>query len=290
MKIKPKIQKIDRTKIIQKENQLIPDSAIVKVIESGNIIDILKVEKKNRRQNGKMLNKDEYLVFSTGEIITCNHTKTRQESLQTLKHSMQNLRNIINANFTGGNNEKWITLTFGKNKIFDSKNLYPIFDSFMKRLRRYLLCENNQKIDYICVPEPHEKQDWHIHLLLIDKSGKDLYIPKSTLFAIWQQGFVKINKLEQVDNIGAYLSAYLTNTKDKKGARLYLYPANHNLYRKSKGIVKPNINYMSYGKAKEKIKNKILTYSRTYKIETPEGFTNTICHRQYKPSPSHIVI
>ena len=77
----------------------------------------------------------------------------------------------------------------------------------MKRLRYFL---NGLKIDYIYVPEPHEKGDWHIHLLL--KGNNELYIKNSVLNKIWGYGFVKVNRLKDVDNIGAYVSAYLTNS------------------------------------------------------------------------------
>ena len=118
------------------------------------------------------------------------------------------------------------------------------------------------KIDYIYVPEPHEKGDWHIHLLL--KADKNLYISNDDLREIWSYGFVKVNRLQDVDNIGAYVSAYLINIKDgeqtKKGARLYLYPPNHKLYRASKGIKKPECVYMKYSEAVKDLSEKDLTF------------------------------
>ena len=137
-------------------------------------------------------------------------------------------------------------------------------------------------LDYIYVPEPHEKGDWHIHLLL--KSNKELYIKNSLLNEIWGNGFVKVNRLQDVDNIGAYVSAYLTNIKDgeetKKGARLYLYPAGHQLYRCSKGILKPTSEYLPYYEAKKKVSSLKPTFSNTVSVVTDSGFSNII-HKEY---------
>jgi hypothetical protein len=83
---------------------------------------------------------------------------------------------------------------------------------------------------------------------------------------LWSHGFVTIKSLKDVDNIGAYVSAYLADievTKENlitvvgsgqevtvkevngekkmfaKGGRLKYYPTGMNIYRKSKGIVHP---------------------------------------------------
>lgn len=156
----------------------------------------------------------------------------------------------------------------------------PIFEKFIKRLRYFF---SDLELNYIYIPEPHEKGDWHIHLLL--KASKALYIHNSKLSEIWGQGFVKVNRLKDVDNIGAYVSAYLIDIKNgeetKKGARLYLYPVGHQLYRCSKGIAKPKCEYLPYWKAKEKVSSAKLTYSNSLKVTTDKGFSNTITTEYY---------
>lgn len=175
----------------------------------GNISKILSLTHKNNKCSIKKINKDEYIYLDTGEILKCNHIENRSQNINTVRYSISNLRNLINNNFTGGKNELWVTLTFGKYKIYNPKDLYPIFKKFIQRLR-YNFKELN--LDYIYVPEPHEKGDWHIHLLL--KADKPLYIENSKLNEIWSYGFVKVNRLKDIDNIGAYVSAYLINIKD----------------------------------------------------------------------------
>lgn len=125
--------------------------------------------------------------------------------------------------------------------------------------------------------------DWHIHLLL--KANNKLYISNSELNRIWSHGFVKVNRLKDIDNIGAYVSAYLINIKDgeksKKGARLHLYPPGHQLFRYSKGILKPVSEYMTYDEAKKIVSSDKLTYTNTLKITTDNNFQNTIHYEYY---------
>ena len=256
---------------------LSPDS-LVKFTKTNNVSQILALAKKNTDCPILKLSNEEYCYKSTGEVLPCKHIENRGQNLNTIRYSITNLRNLINNNFSGGSNELWVTLTFGDNKIYNPKDLYPIFTAFIKRLRRKF---KTNSLDYIYVPEPHEKGDWHIHLLL--KSNFTLYIENSLLREIWGQGFVKVNRLKDIDNIGAYVSAYLINIKEgdftKKGARLYLYPPGHQLYRYSRGIQKPISTYMTYGQALQLINRDKLTYKQTLKIK--ENDFSNIIHTEF---------
>ncbi|MBP3597264.1 MAG: replicative protein [Clostridia bacterium] len=249
----------------------------------GNFLEICYTTNQGKDSYIKKLNKNEYMLKSTGEIKKYNYNQNREQNIFSIYQSVKKLRRLISTNFVGGENELWITLTFGKNKIYNPKDLCPIFEKFIKRLRyKY----KNQKIDYIYIPEPHEKGDWHIHLLL--KSNFDLYIPNKLLQEIWSHGFVKVNRLENVENIGLYVSAYLTNIKDgeqtKKGARLYLYPPGHQLFRCSSGIKKPIETLETYKQAKEKAG--VLgqpTFQKTLKISDNVNFlclTHIECYKK----------
>lgn len=261
------------------ENYSVYDFSLVKYTKTGNVTQIVSLGHKNSNCPIQKINKDEYVLLSTGEIITCQHIDNRSENINTIRYSIANLRNLINNNFFGGNNELWITLTFGDNKVYNPIELCPLFEKFIKRLRYNF---KDFKLDYIYVPEPHEKGDWHIHLLL--KSDKPLYIENVVLSKIWGHGFVKVNRLNDIDNIGAYVSAYLIDIKEgectKKGARLHLYPPQHKLYRFSKGIKIPESEYITYSEAKKRIGSGKPTYKNTIFIQSDNGFENTI-HCEY---------
>ena len=254
----------------------------IKLKKMGQIAELKYISNCNQKAYTRKINRDEYILLETGEILNYKHSENRSQNVDGIRQSISRLRDLINNNFKGGKNELWITLTFGKNKIYNPKDLCAYFEDFIKRLRYY--CKG-QKIDYIYVPEPHEKGDWHIHLLL--KTNKEsFYISNKKLNEIWQNGFVKVNRLKDVDNVGAYVSAYLINIKEgettKKGARLYLYPTGHRLYRYSRGILPPIVEELEYSEAKKILKKSVCTYEKTIKFETEKGFKNLIKYEHYK--------
>lgn len=51
--------------------------------------------------------------------------------------------------------------------------------------------------------EPQGRGAWHCHLLYIFDLVKAPYIANKTLSDLWGHGFVKISKLDNVDNVGA---------------------------------------------------------------------------------------
>lgn len=137
------------------ENYSIYGASQVKITRTGNVTQILSLKHKNDDCPIKKINKDEYVKKDTGEIFQCEHIENRGQNTNTIRQSVSKLRNLINNNFVGGDNELWITLTFGDNKIYNSNELCKIFEKFIKRLRYYF---KNLKVDYIYVPEPHEKR------------------------------------------------------------------------------------------------------------------------------------
>ena len=135
----------------------------------------------------------------------------------------------------------------------------------------------------------------------------------STVAELWGKGFVNIRKLNKVDDVGRYLTAYLgdmsldelgklpanlkpdqlkviettENGKKKskaiiKGARMALYPAGMNIYRISRGIQPPIIEKMTNAEAEDKFSDWALTYEATYKIsDEARNFKNIVNKRHY---------
>jgi hypothetical protein len=79
----------------------------------------------------------------------------------------------------------------------------------MNRFRRYLKKKFKiENVEYINAVEPQGRGAWHCHVVFVFNQ-KAPYIPNSELSAVWQHGFVSVRKLDDVDNVGAYLTAYL---------------------------------------------------------------------------------
>ncbi|MFB7935452.1 hypothetical protein ACFC4C_40850 [Streptomyces sp. NPDC056039] len=281
---------------------------VVKVTTMNHVIEVQHMEKMNRKNNIKKLDKDRFVDLSTGEIREFEHSENRQENYNSLRQTFKKLRYLINNNFIGRPNELHITLTYKKN-MTDTKKLYSDFQNFIDRLRYKYKKESS--IDYLSVVEPQGRGAWHCHVLMRFNDLDKIYIKNAELRSLWGLGFVTIKSLKDIDNIGAYLSAYLTDIdledvqdretalkvasegcevqtkivegrekKFLKGGRLHMYPSGMNMYRKSKGIVKPEREEMKFGDIKKVVGSANPHYEKSYHVEN-DNFENTISFLQY---------
>lgn len=107
--------------------------------------------------------------------------------------------------------------------ITDIKIANVEFKKFIQRLR------NNPEYSffkYLTVIQFQERGAVHYHML------SDLpYIPKDKLAKIWGKGFIKINDIKNVNNVGAYIIGYMNkkiNDKRLLGNKSYLISKNLN--------------------------------------------------------------
>lgn len=190
------------------ENPKISPSALVTVTDMGHLQEVQYLERKNDKATIIKIDKDHYCVVGSGDIKEFAHIENRKGSLNSLRQTFKHLRYLINANFKGNNNELHVVLTYAEN-MTDTKQLYKDFDKFFKRLK--YAYKGKSDIDYINVIEPQGRGAWHCHLLLRFNQLDKVYIDNNELAEMWGKGFVTIRSLRDIDNIGAYLSAYLSD-------------------------------------------------------------------------------
>lgn len=296
-------------KIERLEEQIsIDPHNLVRLTEMGNITEIMYSEKRSHGGYITKLDADHYLDNRTGEYCEFKHTENRSENLASVAKSLKRLRDLLNANITDVTCCRWVTLTYAEN-MTDPKKLQKDFAHFNERCRKIF-----GHYEYITAAEPQGRGAWHLHCVFIF-NGKAPYMENAVVRECWKQGFVTVKRLDDVDNVGAYLTAYLGDMelteateagislqgskgikeveyedengvkrtkKYIKGARLYMYPPGFNLYRKSKGIVNPTVSVVSYEKAKEKASSAKLTFSKTIALEDEESdFKNTLQYEYY---------
>lgn len=189
------------------DNPVIQSSSYVTVTDMGHLKEVQYLERKNTKATIIKIDKDSFYVVSSGEVKSFEHTQNRKDSLNSLRQTFKKLRYLINANFKGKPNELHVILTYAEN-MTDTQRLYRDFEIFLKRLKRKF---KDTTIDYINVIEPQGRGAWHCHLLLRFNDLETVYIKNSELASMWGQGFVMVKSLRDVDNIGAYLSAYLAD-------------------------------------------------------------------------------
>lgn len=279
------------------------------VTQAGNIFKVATISNVNTKQTILRLPDGEnYIVISTGEVKEIQHTENRAQNVNSLRRSFDRLRMLINANTDKPEWCRFVTLTYREN-MTDPKRLYRDFDKFSKRFRYYCEKQDYGRPEYIAVTEPQARGAWHLHVIFIFEKRAP-FIPNDTLAQLWGHGFVHARALDNVDNPGAYLTAYLgdielpegdaeynqlaetafeiverqvegKSKKFIKGGRLHLYPTTMNLYRCSRGVKRPTVRKTTYAQAMKLIEGMTKTHEKTTRISKPEcDYENTI-YTQY---------
>lgn len=146
----------------------------------------------------------------TDEVVTS--VENREIALNRIK---DNIVCLARSNFDEGS--KFITLTFGENLV-DLSVANSEFKKFIQRLRY-----EEGEFKYLAVIEFQKRGAVHYHMI------SDLfYISNHKLRRIWSGGFVRINRIKHVDDVGAYLVKYMCKVDDLRlhKRKAYLRSAN----------------------------------------------------------------
>lgn len=182
---------------------------------------------------------------------------------KVFSRAKRDVRRLINANI--GEFSKFITLTFRENMTDIKKANYE-----WKKFKQRLETKIGYKLQYLAVIEFQKRGAIHYHCVMFNLP----YIKNKDLSSIWGNGFVKINNIDKVDNVGAYVCKYMTKTDDDRllGQKMYFT---------SRGLEKP-----VEIKEKERVEtlasalpSSLLTFETTY-----ENDYNTIVYKQYNLS------
>jgi len=186
-----------------------------KIIISGNIVEVYEYDKPilegytDTKKNSK------------GRQAVANDKNKEINREKVLNRARRDLRRLINSNVNMyGVPSKFVTLTF-KDDIEDLKKANNEFTKFIKRLKRYFGID----IKYAAVPEVQQERFnkygvkvWHYHVIFFNLP----YIKSNDLSDIWKNGFIKINRIDRVNNVGAYICKYMTkDNKDLVGQKCY---------------------------------------------------------------------
>lgn len=186
-----------------------------KAVLSGNVIEIYSYEKdvlygykdtKKKSSPGRS-------SVATEEDKTINREKV-------LSRARKDLRRIINSNIE--KYSKFLTLTF-KDNVQDLDTANYEFKKFIQRLNYHYKI----KIKYSVVIEFQKRGAIHYHAILYNLLDK---LDISKLSNLWINGFIKINSIKDVDNVGAYVCKYMTKTDDNRllGRKMYFNSRNLN--------------------------------------------------------------
>lgn len=225
-----------------------------KAIISNNVIEIVEY-KENVCEGFKVTN-------ARGGKKKGTSTKRSNN----INQSKMSLRRLINANVTG--KDLFITLTYKENmcSIEDGKK---DFKKFIMRWNYRRKKEGLDALKYVYVVEFQKRGAVHFHCIFFNVG----YIANKSLNALWGKGFVKVNKIDKVDNIGSYVVKYME--KDLIDDRLN----GKDLYGRSKGNLKEPVTTKNPQEVAvlERFLANNLVYCNTYDSE----YYGQITYKQY---------
>lgn len=182
-----------------------------KVITSGSVVEIYEYEDGN--------------LYGYEKKKTVGRSETEPENWQgkddgNLRRARQTLRRTIWANMK--HFSKFLTLTYAEN-MKDYEQFKKDWHRFTQNLKRH-----GYVLQYLYVLEYQKRGAIHAHVVVFN----DEVIPIEAIENAWKKGFVKINSIKDVNNLGAYVCKYLT----KETMAAY---GSHS-YHVSRGLEKPN--------------------------------------------------
>lgn len=232
-----------------------------KVVICGDIIEIYEYD------NPIIFGYEDTKKSSHGRSSTANDVDKKENRSKTLARARRDLKRIINRNIHKYDVEsKFVTLTFSEHiTAFETANYE------FKKFRQRLEYELGFKLKYAVVPEFTKIGRIHFHVVMFNIP----FIRNSKLQKIWANGFVKINRIESVDNVGAYICKYMT--KDNVDERLQCKKC----YFTSRGLYKPIeiIEEKRVANLLNDLPEGALTYANTFENEY-----NSTTYRQYNMS------
>lgn len=241
-----------------------------KIIVSGDIVEVFEYSKGvfkgfvNINKNGRRGN---------GDITDEQKAKNREISL---KRARKEFMRTVNANVGryGDIRPKFITFTFAGN-LKDLKVANRIWGKFIKRLNYRVYGKKCNELQYGVVPQFQKRGAVHYHVIFFNMP----YIDNEELAEIWGQGFIKINAIDNIKNVGAYVCKYMSSNFDDErlvGEKCYFF---------SRGVKRPEKIYLDYDDI-ERIKKSLPVKARCYEVEFDNDFVGVVKYEQYNMSIS----
>lgn len=290
-------------------SEIINDSDLITAKVMGNIVDLQWLQHMNLEARIKRLDKTHYLVVATGEVLEFSHSVKRSDNTKSLRKTFKRLRERINANFSGEANELFVTLTYdqklGKRPYLTDKDyLRKTYQAFVRKI----VSAYGDSVVFIKVTEPHGDGHAHMHVLIKFPDQLRAYVSNDQMREFWGLGNVIVRRLTGNTNVGAYLTAYLTDVelndeslaelvasgrlgqslelveksgkKFIKGGRLHYYPVDFHLFTCSRNAKFPVVVRTTKNSIKKELSAATLSFSKIYDYVSAD-FSNQVRVESY---------
>ena len=185
-----------------------------KIVYSGDIVEVYEYDKGYLK--GYELTDSE--KGKNGRLKGEKSNNYEEHRKQVLQRAKKNLRRLINANVGQYGKEftaKFLTLTF-RDDVKDLDKANYEFKKFIQRLNYYCFGTKKANLKYTCVIEFQRRGAIHYHVIIYNMP----YVKANDIANVWGNGFIKINKIDDVDNVGAYVSEYLGQAEKGQGKNI----------------------------------------------------------------------
>lgn len=262
---------------------------IAKVVKAGNVIHITKYEMPVTAGEGDRRRKKKDPPEWISEM-SVTVEKENEESIQRRSGRRARLKmmDLIRTNaaydwkFKGRScTNKFLTLTFREN-VQDLEWANDQFKKFIQRLNYHVTGEKKAVIKYVVVVEFQKRGAVHYHTLFFNLP----YVPHDELEKVWGHGWVSINAIDHVDDLGAYLGKYMIKTmegtendkdqKDKKRRR----DKGKKRYWASRGLIKPEVIPIKSEKELDSLAAELAPH-QVYRYEYDTEYYGRIRYYQY---------
>ncbi len=216
-------------------NERLEDYAVKKVIICGDTVIVKAAKRKRSNTNSNKNNRNNSNENSKPRNL--NKSNDRIANERTLLNSLFNTSLIILKNFSGAENEVFITLTCAKPQR-DVHKMQESFKTFWRKFKRAY-----PGSVYVRIAEPNDFGAWHFHILIKDTTSEKLVVDIAKLRKFWGNGGVNVKRIYSIDGLANYfIPSKSISAKEKarlKYKRLKFYPKGFNAYSCSKDIVFP---------------------------------------------------
>lgn len=184
-----------------------------KVVKSGNVYEVYNYQ--NRRFKG-------YTGLNTTGRVGKGSADKEGNRDKVLYRARRDIRNIVNANYVPGVS-KFVTLHFKEN-ITDVASANKYFRDFIKRLNYQAFKSKKSLLKYTVVPETQKRGAIHYHVIFYNLP----YFHWEKLIDTWGHGGIWIERIKEVDNVGAYICKYLSKEECEsfRGKKCYFNSRN----------------------------------------------------------------
>lgn len=240
-----------------------------KVIVSGDIVEVFEYSKgvfKGFVNNGSGRRESE-------DITEEEKVKNREKSLNRARKEFMRTVNA-NVGCYGEMKPKFVTFTFAEN-VKDLNEANSIWTKFVMRLNYRVYGKKCSRLRYGVVPQFQERGAVHYHVIFFNLP----YIDSDELADIWGQGFIKINAIDDVNNVGAYVCRYMSSSFDDERLR------GHKCYFFSRGVKRSKEIYIDYEDL-ERIRKSLPIEARVYQAEYNNDFVGVVKYEQFNLSIS----